>query len=373
MKAIAEPIDSATLATLPGHLESTALRLEDNLSYDRWAAVGELLVTVRESSSLWWLGDWLNYGERAYGERYSQAFTLLPYSYSFLSQVAWVCRSVMSFTRVKDITFQHHREVASLSTASQSEWLERARCEGWSSRDLAREVADSRRELAAQAMDAGALFEGGDWVGPDEPPAPAIAPVTLPDVVAYIKEHPEALPEVKKTVKQVQDSNNVHFSSESVHWYTPRPIIRAVEEFFDAIDLDPCAQPGSKTVPAAQYFTEEDDGLAQRWWGRVFMNPPYGREIGPWIEKACAAYESREIEAGILLLPARTDTDWWRRMRDYPACFVDGRIHFIHPEGKEGPASFPSALVYLGDEIDRFAAAFAHLGDVWTRYPLEAA
>lgn len=161
----------------------------------------------------------------------------------------------------------------------------------------------------------------------------------------------------------------VHFSSASPEWYTPRPVIDAVINFFDAIDLDPCANSHkAPNVPASARFTKDDDGLTRPWFGRVYMNPPYGREIPPWIEKACGAYETREIEAAILLVPARTDTEWWRRMRDYPVCLIDGRLRFIGPEGEVAPAPFPSALVYLGDEIDRFASAVAHLGDVWVRH-----
>src|SRR4051812_32649409 len=76
----------------------------------------------------------------------------------------------------------------------------------------------------------------------------------------------------------------VHFSSASDEWSTP-------QEFFDKYDkrfhftLDVCAT--AENAKCRRYFTREDDGLAQDWSGeRCWMNPPYGRQIGAWIEKA---------------------------------------------------------------------------------------
>lgn len=181
---------------------------------------------------------------------------------------------------------------------------------------------------------------------------------------------------VAQTVEQFRPSDRhaVHFTSETPEWYTPPAIIETVEEFFDVIDLDPCSN--SKTapnVPARRHWTIEDNGLRAPWAGRVYVNPPYGREIGAWVSRACDAYASRAIEAAILLVPARTDTEWFRRLRDFPICFIGGRVRFIGPDGAGDAAPFPSALAYVGDEVERYARAVAHLGDVWTRYPLEVA
>jgi hypothetical protein len=168
----------------------------------------------------------------------------------------------------------------------------------------------------------------------------------------------------------------VHYSSATPEWYTPRHIIDRVLEFFDKIDLDPCSN--SKTapnVPARQVYTETDDGLAQSWFGRVYINPPYGDGIGRWTQKARDSYEAgREwadepedeaphVEAIILLLPARTDTEWFGHLQKYAVCFIRGRLKFV---GAENSAPFPSMLVYLGTEVDRFAQVMAPLGRVWT-------
>src|SRR5262249_49743724 len=126
----------------------------------------------------------------------------------------------------------------------------------------------------------------------------------------------------------------------SCEWSTP-------QWFFDKLDaehrftLDACATP--ENTKCATYFTRADDGLAQRWTGRVWLNPPYGRTIGLWMRKAWESVERGDAELGVCLVPARVDTAWWH---DYAARgeveFLRGRLHFV--EGGNG-APFPSALV----------------------------
>jgi hypothetical protein len=166
----------------------------------------------------------------------------------------------------------------------------------------------------------------------------------------------------------------VHFSSETPEHCTPTLIVERVLQCLGAIDLDPCSNPGTPNVPAARHYTAVDDGLAQPWEGRVYMNPPYGREIDAWVEKLCVEYErDGGVTEAIALVPARTDTQWFKRLTDWyrrvcPVCFIEGRLTFI---GSEDPAPFPSMVVYLGDDIEDFCRAFADLGHCWERLTLE--
>lgn len=169
----------------------------------------------------------------------------------------------------------------------------------------------------------------------------------------------------------------VHFSSATPEWYTPAHIVERVEYLFGRIDLDPCsnAKGDAANVPARVHFTRDDNGLAQSWridphtddYGdeslavRVYMNPPYGDEIGAWVDRLVRAYESGEITEGVALLPARVDTAWWRKLRAYAVCFVAGRLKF---SGAENSAPFPSAIVYLGSDVDGFNDAFSEIGEV---------
>jgi len=157
---------------------------------------------------------------------------------------------------------------------------------------------------------------------------------------------------------------NVHFMSESVECYTPREVLDRVIAAMGAIDLDPCSNSHeSPNVPAAEHFTQEDDGLAQLWRGRVFMNPPYGRELDDWIAKLCGEYEAGRVTEAVALVPSRTDTQWFRRLRAYPRCFLWGRLRFVN---QENSAPFPSMAVYLGLHLASFIRSFADIGDTYT-------
>lgn len=112
------------------------------------------------------------------------------------------------------------------------------------------------------------------------------------------------------------------FSSATDMWETP-------QNFFDELDkefhfsCDVCAT--RENAKCAKFYTPEQDGLKQTWEGTLWMNPPYGREIGKWVKKA-----SESNATVVCLLPARTDTRWFH---DYvygkaEIRFVRGRLKF---------------------------------------------
>lgn len=152
-------------------------------------------------------------------------------------------------------------------------------------------------------------------------------------------------------------------SSAEVDWHTPPEVINATLELFGTIDLDPCSNDGDPNIPARRHFREKDDGLTKRWTGRVYMNPPYGRVIEAWVGKLLAEHEAGRTTEAIALLPSRTDTAWFRLLRDFPRCFVTGRLRF----SEAAPAPFPSAAFYLGSRLKEFVSAFDELGDVYRR------
>ena len=79
-------------------------------------------------------------------------------------------------------------------------------------------------------------------------------------------------------------------------------------------DLAPCSPTANKrTAPvrARVRYTPDDDGLSLSWFGNVFLNPPYGRQLGDWVAKAHAEAEQGNAQTVIALVPARTDTRYW--------------------------------------------------------------
>ena len=110
-------------------------------------------------------------------------------------------------------------------------------------------------------------------------------------------------------------------------WYTPREIFQALGVEYD---MDVCS-PGPDVVPwipAKRHITRQDDGLVVGWSGRVWVNPPYGKSTGMWLDRLS------EYRNGIALVMSRTDTLWFHRnIRLADAiCFIKGRISFIYPD-----------------------------------------
>lgn len=162
---------------------------------------------------------------------------------------------------------------------------------------------------------------------------------------------------------------SVFFSSATPEWNTPRQVVDRIIAVLGSVDLDPCSNSrANPNIPARSHYTRQEDGLAQVWTGRVYMNPPYGREIGSWVRKLHDAYQSGSVCEAVALLPARTDTQWFRVLRPYPKCFVTGRLKFGEARNS---APFPSVVVYLGNRLSQFTAAFAALGDVYVPLPNE--
>ena len=136
-------------------------------------------------------------------------------------------------------------------------------------------------------------------------------------------------------------TQRVMFSSKNNTWETPVEFYRELNKRFN-FTLDPCCTPS--TAKCAKYFTEDDDGLNQDWSGEtVFMNPPYGRSIGKWIEKAYTSSRS-EGTTVVCLIPSRTDTKYWHKycMKAHEIHFVKGRLKF---GTSTNSAPFPSAVV----------------------------
>lgn len=152
----------------------------------------------------------------------------------------------------------------------------------------------------------------------------------------------------------------------SVEWYTPGAIIEKARAVMGGIDLDPAScEQAQKTVNAAQYFTKETDGLAQEWRGRVWINPPYGRQIRHWIRKLFNEFESGNVEQAVMIANNATDVAWFQPLWKHSICFPTGRVHFISPN-KDGDAPAQGSVIsYLGKNNARFAAEFADLGPVF--------
>jgi hypothetical protein len=134
-------------------------------------------------------------------------------------------------------------------------------------------------------------------------------------------------------------------------WTTPPGLLAKLYDVVGGpFDLDPCSPTSDRRtapVQARVHFTESDDGLLLDWFGRVYCNPPYGRDIGRWVRKCRNEVESQQAKMVISLLPARSDTSWWHQNVAGRAdtIMLKGRLAF---GGSGQPAPFPSALACWG-------------------------
>ena len=138
-------------------------------------------------------------------------------------------------------------------------------------------------------------------------------------------------------------TQGIMFSSKSNEWTTPQDFYNQLDAEF-GFTLDPCAS--QSTAKCASFYTEDDDGLSKDWEGQtVFMNPPYGRKIGNWIQKAYEEGEKSNTRV-VALIPARTDTKYWHNycMKATEIRFVKGRLKFGQGNTKNS-APFPSAVI----------------------------
>lgn len=129
-------------------------------------------------------------------------------------------------------------------------------------------------------------------------------------------------------------------------WYTPPHVFDALGLQFD---LDPCApQGGVPWIPATNHYATPQNGLVLPWHGRVWLNPPYGKETGLWVKRLA------EHGDGIALVFARTDVRWWHDVVPMASavCFVEGRLTFVAGAGQSAPGNSggPSALIAYGDD-----------------------
>jgi hypothetical protein len=126
---------------------------------------------------------------------------------------------------------------------------------------------------------------------------------------------------------------------------TPRWLIDALGPF----ELDPCAADPRPWDCANINWEEGFNGLPRKWFGRVWLNPPFDRyQVGKWIQKLA------DHDDGMCLVHARTEAEWFQPIWRQADCilFLDKRIKFCRPDGTEQPANSgaPPVIAAFGVE-----------------------
>lgn len=162
------------------------------------------------------------------------------------------------------------------------------------------------------------------------------------------------------------------YSHRSVEYYTPVEILEAARDVLGAFDLDPASCPDAQeNVRAARYFIQDEDGLTRPWYGRVWLNPPYGKTNGrsnqeAWSQRLVSEYQAGHVTGAILLVKAALGYKWFEELfSDWPVCFVRSRLSFILESGDDdGQSKQGTALFYFGDDFAKFAQVFRAIGRI---------
>ena len=138
--------------------------------------------------------------------------------------------------------------------------------------------------------------------------------------------------------------NNGRYNGNGREWATPPEVFRPLHAEFD-FTLDACATVANAKLP--RFYTEAQNGLEQDWAGeRVFMNPPYGREVYAWTRKAREEAKRGALVVG--LLPASCDLAWWHEDivgHVSEVRYIRGRVRFLTDGPYRASGFFPSVVV----------------------------
>jgi len=145
---------------------------------------------------------------------------------------------------------------------------------------------------------------------------------------------------------------NGKFESAKQEWTTPDDLYDKLNEIY-SFNIDLAADNSNKKCN--NYFSEEDDSLEQIWVGRGWLNPPYGgrakNKLSNWIKKAKEEVDCGHADLVAVLLPARTNTVWWKKY-----CMTASTIYFICGRPKFGNARYglpqPLAIVVFDKGCD---------------------
>jgi len=159
----------------------------------------------------------------------------------------------------------------------------------------------------------------------------------------------------------------INQTSGGYEYYTPPELIEASREVMGTIYLDPASShKANLTVRADQYFTEDQNGLTQDWFGNVWLNHPFSRTNNPlWINKLMDEFNKGNIYQACCITYACTSEKWFKPLLHYYQCFLSPRTNYYLPDGsvKKGVTK-GSVVTYLGPNTERFAKVFSQFGVV---------
>lgn len=120
-----------------------------DITVSEWMEVGRKLHAIG-SCYQFLLGDWLNFGERAYGEKYKLACEQTGMDYQTLANYAWVCAKIEIYLRKENLSFGHHNLVAGMPESEREKWLDNAANGKWSIADMREAIRKAEAQYAGE-------------------------------------------------------------------------------------------------------------------------------------------------------------------------------------------------------------------------------
>lgn len=155
-----------------GDATRVGLILPEGLGINDWKRIGHQLFKCRES--LWfWIGDWINYGEANYGDKYKEAKKVFGeesseyggYDEATLRKAASIANRVPLVLRRTSLTFGHHAVVAPLESKEQKRWLKEAEEKKLTVRQLTEQVRGNLKDRASEGVNSTAdVFMFERWI-----------------------------------------------------------------------------------------------------------------------------------------------------------------------------------------------------------------
>lgn len=165
-------------------------------------------------------------------------------------------------------------------------------------------------------------------------------------------------------MKAIQESKKPYILSNSGNneRYTPKEYIDAARLVMGSIDLDPASSElANKVVQAKKIYTAEDDGLIQDWYGNIWLNPPYAKDLLP---KFADKFAESSFNQAIVLVHNATETKWFAKFicKASAVVFPTGRVDCKTPGENHCQPLQGSAFIYSGNNPDEFMKVFKPFG-----------
>lgn len=199
--------------------------------------------------------------------------------------------------------------------------------------------------------------------------------------------------------KKKSNAQLINQDSGNFEYYSPIGYTEAARMLMGEIDLDPASSDYANVrVKALNYFTKKDDGLKQKWFGRVWMNHPFSKgenkcpddhskckkkvciERGfhidqdqpsnhDWISKLIDEYKNGDVTEAVIITFASTSEGWFRPLLKFPQMYPNGRVNYFDQSGKKvGSVTKGSVVTYLGSNLDKFKECFSKFGVIKVEY-----